>query len=147
MTELSKELAEEMEAFGMKPTISEDDEKFLSDVSDLQSLQTNLDAIKKKVDRLIENICATMPIEIGDTYKTVKGVTVTVTRPERFKWDQDLMKQLLNDVDVLPAHVTKRYTVEKRKFERLPDEDKALLLPALTREAGAPKITVDDLSV
>tara|TARA_B100001094_G_scaffold100619_2_gene96767 strand:+ start:5942 stop:6382 length:441 start_codon:yes stop_codon:yes gene_type:complete len=143
----SDDTVQAMKQFGMTPATSPEDKKFLEDCSSLQDLQGNLDSIKKKIDKLTDDICACLPIEIGDVYKTVEGVTVTVTRPERFKWDQDLIKQLLNDVDVLPSHVTKRYTVEKRRFERLPDEDKALLMPALTREAGAPKITVDDLSV
>ena len=82
--------------------------------------------------------------EAGEQTMTANNLTVTVSRPERWTWDSELIADLYPTDGEIPAHVTKRMTVDKRKFQGLDDEDKRVLLPALTRKPGAAKITVTE---
>ena len=77
---------------------------------------------------------------VGNTH------TITINRPERWTWDSDIIEDLFPSDDEIPPHVTKRMTVDKRKFQGLDENDKKILIPALTRKPGAAKITVTENS-
>lgn len=134
----------QLREWGVKPALTSEDLQFIADVRELRDVQEKYNVFKDKLDRIATKVCSHIPEEIGEQIKEVGDVRVIVTRGERFDWDQDLMAQLLNDMDALPDHVKKRYTVEKRRYEKLPPEDQQLLMPALTRKAGPAKIVVED---
>lgn len=109
-----------------------------------RTLAERKEAIENRMSVLHDIILAEFVEEAGEQTLTANNLTVTVSRPERWTWDSELIADLYPTDGEIPAHVTKRMTVDKRKFQGLDDEDKRVLLPALTRKPGAAKITVTE---
>lgn len=110
-----------------------------------RTLAERKEAIENRMSVLGDKILAEFVEEAGEqTLPVGNKLTVTVSRPERWTWDSELIADLFPTDGEIPAHVTKRMTVDKRKFQGLDDEDKRVLLPALTRKPGAAKITVTE---
>lgn len=108
-----------------------------------RTLADRLDGIKNRMDVLADKILAEFPEMAGEqTLAVGNRMTVKVNRPERWTWDSDILDDLFPTTDSIPPHVNKRMTVDKRKFQALDDDEKRLLLPALTRKPGAAKIEV-----
>jgi len=63
---------------------------------------------------------------------------VTVTRPKRVKWDQNVLKCVLDRLNPeIARHIAKvEVKIDERRFDALMDRDKALLSPARTVETG-----------
>ena len=91
---------------------------------------------------LTETIAAEFPLMSGEQAIDVGGMTVTCNRTERWTWDAEYLEDLFMTSDILPDHVKKKLTVNKRLFQNLDDSDKAWIIPALTRTPGPAKIKV-----
>lgn len=63
---------------------------------------------------------------------------VTVTRPKRVRWDQAVLKNVLDRLAPETArHIAKvEFKIDERRFDALMEQDKALLTPARTVETG-----------
>ena len=110
-----------------------------------RTLAERKEQIDSRMSILADKILAEFVEQAGEQTMTVdNSITVTVNRPERWTWDSDIIEDLFPSDGEIPAHVTKRMTVDKRKFQGLDDDDKKILLPALTRKPGAAKITVTE---
>ena len=120
----------------------------LSDIcEEYATLQQRAESIKNRMEVLADKILAEFAEAAGEqTLQVGNKFAVTVNRPERWMWDNDILTDLFPTEDEIPPHVNKRMTVDKRKFQGLDDDDKRLLLPALTRKPGAAKITVTENS-
>lgn len=72
------------------------------------------------------------------------GRRVMLTRSERWKWDQEVLNRIIGDdpEEDLPDYVKRSTTINRKKFESLPDDEQDKWKPALTREAAPAKIEV-----
>ena len=114
---------------------------------EFRTLSERAENIKARMDVLADKILAEFAEAAGEQTMAVgNSMTVTVNEPERWTWDNDILTELFPTEDSIPAHVNKRMTVDKRKFQGLGDSEKKVLLPALTRKPGAAKITVTENS-
>tara|TARA_R110000764_G_scaffold87422_3_gene168258 strand:+ start:2151 stop:2555 length:405 start_codon:yes stop_codon:yes gene_type:complete len=71
-------------------------------------------------------------------------LTIHINRPERWTWDSEIIADLYPSDGDSPPHITKKMSVDKRKFQGLEDEEKRILLPALTRKPGSAKISITE---
>jgi hypothetical protein len=109
-------------------------------------LSEQLARITDRLDILSEQIASEFPDGPGDHAIVVEGKTViSCSRSEVWSWDQEYLEQLFA-AGTAPEHVKVRYSVDKRRFEHLPDDEKKLLIPALTRKAGKARIAVKEVS-
>lgn len=76
--------------------------------------------------------------DTGTVHLTDGSYAVTVTRPKRVKWEQNVLKAVLDRLNPETArHIaTVEFKIDERRFEALMDRDKALLTPARTVETG-----------
>ncbi len=138
---------EEMREWGMKPALSQTDLEFIALANEFRDFQERYDNLKLKLSELKDQLLTKVPEEIGDVIKDVGGVKLTVTRPENFEWDADIMQEIFSSDEELPRHVTKRLVVYKKTFHKLSDEDQERLMPALTRKPGPAKLKVESNNV
>ena len=75
------------------------------------------------------------------TFETEK-CTVSVSRTERWTWDTESLESILGSPDNWPEYVKKSVSVDKRRFQKLPQEEQERLKPALTRSLNKPKVKV-----
>ena len=134
---------EEMREWGMKPALSQEDLEFIALANEFRDFQERYDNIKEKLSALKDQLLTKVPEEIGDVVKDCGGIKLTVTRPENFEWDADIMQEIFSSDEELPKHVTKRLVVYKKTFHKLSDEDKERLIPALTRKPGPARLKVE----
>lgn len=130
------------EAFGpptdFEPHIPPQLEPYASDWLDLKRQQAEVDAALQLVESEISRTFAEVE---GDTTKHTENFEVTVTRSERWSWDQDALTEIYGD-EPLPDFVRRSLTVDKRLFRKLPESEQVPLRRALTRKLGNPKIKV-----
>ena len=76
--------------------------------------------------------------DTGTAHLTDGAYAVTVTRPKRVKWEQNVLKSVLDRLSPETArHVaTVEVKIDERRFDALMERDKALLAPARTVETG-----------
>ena len=127
----------------MKPALSQEDLEFIALANEFRDFQERYDNIKEKLSALKDQLLTKVPEEIGDVVKDCGGIKLTVTRPENFEWDADIMQEIFSSDEELPKHVTKRLVVYKKTFHKLSDEDKERLIPALTRKPGPARLKVE----
>ena len=124
---------------------SDTPDEFTKICDEWRTLAERKEAIENRMSVLSDKILAEFVEQSGEQTQAVGNkLTVTVSRPERWTLDSELIADLYPTDGEVPAHVTKKMTVDKRKFQGLDDEDKRVLLPALTRKPGAAKITVTE---
>jgi len=108
-----------------------------------RDLAAKLENITNRMSVLRDEILAEFPEQAGQQEMRVGNkLTVIVKRPERWNWDADLLDSIFDGSQELPAHIKKRFSVDKRKFQGLDDEQKRELLPALTRKPGPATVEV-----
>lgn len=71
-------------------------------------------------------------------------LTIHINRPERWTWDSEIISDLYPSEEEAPPHITKKMSVDKRRFHGLDDAEKKILLPALTRKPGTAKISIKE---
>lgn len=95
-------------------------------------------------DRLgqIENEMAHLfPEEEGELALSTDNFEIVVRRSERWTWDKKRLEGIFAQGEV-PDYINRSITVDKRKFQKLPQSEQDLLKPALTRKLDNPKIKV-----
>jgi len=110
--------------------------------AELLELQTQLEKIQEKITTISDEILTNFPEEAGEFSDSYGTMFVKVSRAERWTWDSDVLEGLVGAMPKTPECVTKKLSVDKRKFQKLPDPDRAALLPALERKPGPAKISV-----
>jgi hypothetical protein len=106
--------------------------------------ESALKARKEELVAEIERLAGTpdgLPVKANDW-------NIEVTPGERWSWDKDLVAQLLEARGVtdgdedLPDFVDRSATINRTRYERAPEEDRAYFAPALTRKEGKAKVKV-----
>lgn len=109
---------------------------------ELLSAIAEAEAAKAKVKRLTEDLARFAPELAGEVTIYGNEYTATVKRSERFEWDSDVLAALYADKEDLPAHIKMKLSVDKKRYDRMSDDDKAALASALTIKLSAPTIEV-----
>lgn len=98
-------------------------------------------AIVADIERLAGPTDEGHPVQAGDWM-------IEVTSGERWSWDKDLVEQLLDakgvstEDDSLPDFVDRSATINRRRYEKAPEDLRAYFAPALTRKEGKPTVKV-----
>jgi hypothetical protein len=113
-----------------------DEYERLSDLVERES--ERLKAIADKIADLVH--IAPDAVNETATVTLPGGVTLEVSRGERYVWEQDIIEQIITTAP--HAVVETKYSIPKKKFEALEPAEKAVFMPALTRKPGPLKITI-----
>ena len=120
--------------------------EFSSAVAEYKMLVNQKEAIDQRIEALSYQILDEVSEEPGEhVLKVGEEHVVHIRIPERYQWDQDELKKILDDGNSLPDFVRKTLSVDKRRFDALDDAERKTLLPALTRKPGKPSIKVHEV--
>lgn len=109
---------------------------------ELLELQKQLEQIQEKIERISDELLTHFPEDAGEFQESFGSMHVTVNRAERWNWDTDVLEGIVGAMPKLPECVNRKLSVDKRKFQKLPEPDRLVLLPALERKPGPAKISV-----
>ena len=129
---------EDVDYFEEEDVVLPDAIKFAREYANLLSMHNN---IKTKLDGVKEKLLAEFPGDPGEYELKNDGTLLRISIGEKFTWDSDILEQLFA-TKAIPDHVRQTFGVNRKKFEALPEADRAPLLPALTRKPGTIKIEV-----
>lgn len=103
-----------------------------------------VDIQRERMKEAASVLLASFEEDPGATKTAVAGnVTITVSWPEKWEWDEGKLKEIVGDDDeALPPFVSKSLKVNKKAFQNEPQTEQAKFLPALTTKPGTPKITI-----
>lgn len=104
-------------------------------VNQIEKLAEKAEALKIKIE-------GEFPSDAGEFNKQAGSYMVTLNRQERWTWDKEILEAIFSSSPTLPDFVKRNYSIDKRKFKTLENEQQKELLPALTRKGGPVKITV-----
>jgi hypothetical protein len=105
-------------------------------------IAAEIERLSEKAETLKMKIEAEFPADAGEFDKQAGSYMVTLNRQERWTWDKEILETIFASSTSLPEFVRRTYSIDKRKFKSLDDEQQRELLPALTRKGGTVKITV-----
>lgn len=135
-----------MSDWDTQTSVNTADPVLLAAVKEYAQITGTLSKLQDRHSALADTIAAQFPIQSGEQAIDVDGMTVTCSRLERWKWDAEYLDDIFASSDILPDHVKKKLTVNKRLFQNLEDAEKKVLLPALTREPGPARVKVIEVS-
>jgi hypothetical protein len=135
-----------MSDWDTQASVNTADPALLAAVKEYAQITGTLSKLQDRHSALADTIAAQFPIQSGEQAIDVDGMTVTCSRLERWKWDAEYLDDIFASSEILPDHIKKKLTVNKRLFQNLEDEEKKVLLPALTREPGPARVKVIEVS-
>ena len=124
---------------------SADDTTLSGQAERFKHLQELKEKCEDEMEGLKDKILESFSKEAGEQSLKTGSNLVTVRIQDRWEWDQDLMSDLYSEVDELPVHVSKRLTINKRKFNSLTDDEQKEVLPCLTRKQGTISIKITEV--
>ncbi len=111
-------------------------------VEEYSQLVNQIEKLSSKADHLKMKIEAEFPADAGEFNKQVGAYMVTLYRQERWTWDKEILETIFTSSTTLPDFVRRTYSIDKKKFKTLDEEQQKELLPALTRKGGPVKVSV-----
>lgn len=124
------------------PTPTRDLNPLLEKARLYATMKEQADAMNEVVSGLAKEIGGWFPEEAGEhTQVLADGTVVEVKRSETWNWDSDALEAMFATTP-LPDHVKRKFSVNKKDYLRLPEEDQKELRQALTRGLGSPRVTV-----
>ena len=109
---------------------------------DFKSVSKQIEDLEEKRDKLKNQIEAEFSQDMGEQNKQAGSYLITINRQERWSWDKEVLVEIYQSPDAMPDFIKKTYSIDRRKWKTLSDEEQGKLLPALTRKPGATKIVV-----
>jgi hypothetical protein len=113
-------------------------------VGEMLDAETVFTDAKEKLKNVVEDLARFAPEVSGEVIIETDKFRIVVTRGETYGWDADILEQLYEQPEV-PAHIKRKLTVDKKRYDQLPEDEQKLLRPALTIRVGKPKIEVRNL--
>jgi|Laugrefa1bdmlbdn_1035148.scaffolds.fasta_scaffold01338_4 hypothetical protein len=101
-----------------------------------------LDEAEAEYKRLCDEAVSRVPEDFGDHIIDTPTSVITVSRGSRYEWDQTVLSSLFESGVKKPDFVKSHLTIDKKRFDRMAEEDRAPLLPALTRKPGSVSVKV-----
>lgn len=99
-------------------------------------------AAQAEVKKLTEDLARFTPEAAGEITISGNHFVVSVKRTERFEWDSEILAALYADKEDLPAHIKMKLSVDKKRYDRMSEDDKEALASALTIKLSAPTVEV-----
>ena len=109
--------------------------------TELQEVTQQLEILAARKEQIEDEIARWFPEVEGKHEKHFDGLTIEVSRTSRWLWDKDVLSDLF-DNKPLPTHITRRLSVDKRKFQKLTKSEQDELIPALTKKLDKAKVKV-----
>ena len=104
------------------------------------------DNLKADLDYLADDILSHFPEEPGSHDCLIDdNLRIVVSIQERWSWDERKLQEIASDKDAMPDCVKEKLVVDKRKFQRLSEQEQDEYLDALTRKPGSATIKVFDI--
>lgn len=126
---------EEYESQGETEGLAKMAEEYGQLVQQIEHLAEKAETLKAKIE-------VEFPADAGEFNKQAGSYMITLNRQERWTWDKEILETIYASSASLPEFVRRTYSIDKRKFKSLDDDQKKVLLPALTRKGGPVKISV-----
>jgi hypothetical protein len=104
-------------------------------------LKSQSEAIADRLGQLENEIAYLFPEEAGEIAQSTTKFEVIVSRSERWSWDKEALERKFGEGS-LPDHIKRSLSVDKRKFQKLPQHEQETLRYALTRKLDRPKVKV-----
>jgi hypothetical protein len=104
-------------------------------------LKSQSEAIADRLGQLENEIAYLFPEEAGEIAQSTTKFEVIVSRAERWSWDKEALERKFGEGS-LPDHIKRSLSVDKRKFQKLPQHEQETLRYALTRKLDRPKVKV-----
>lgn len=127
-----------------EPTDAERNAHLNKLVSDLWEFEAQAASAKEGLKHATEDLARFAPEAAGEAIIETDLFRIVVSRAERFSWDADILEQLFEQGELPPA-VKRKLTVDKKRYDQLPEDEQTLLRAALTIKVGPPKIEVRSL--
>ena len=108
----------------------------------LLAAKARLEEAEGEYKRLCDEAISKVSDDFGDHVIDSPDAVITVSRGCRYEWDQEILTSLFASGVRMPDFVKKHLAVDKRRFDRMSEEDRAPLLPALTRKPGTVSVKV-----
>ena len=108
---------------------------------ELQEVTQQLEILVARKEKIEDEIARWFPEEEGSHKKHFDEFSIEVSRTSRWLWDKDVLSDLFDDKP-LPPHITRRLSVDKRKFQKLTTSEQDELIPALTKKLDKAKVKV-----
>lgn len=104
--------------------------------------KAKLEDAEGEYKRLCDEAISRVSEDFGEHLIETPDSIITVNRGCRYEWDQEILNKLFESGVRMPEFVKKHLAVDKRRFDRMSDEDRTPLLPALTRKPGVVTVKV-----
>ena len=112
---------------------------------ELIKINEEIEGLEDARDAIVEKLKENFAQEFGDQEKVFDGYVIRLSTGERWSWDQALLRDILAQHPEYPDFVKEKLAVERRLYERLPKDVQDTLKPALTRNFGQSKLTVEKI--
>ena len=109
---------------------------------EFKSVSKQIEDLEERRDKLKAMLEGEFSQDMGEQSKQAGSYLITLNRQERWSWDKDVLIEIYQSPDAMPDFIKKTFSIDRRKWKTLSDDDQTKLLPALTRKPGAVKIVV-----
>ncbi len=109
---------------------------------EFKSISKQIEDLEERRDRLKAKIEGEFSQDMGEQSKQAGSYLITLSRQERWSWDKEVLLEIYKSTDSMPEFIKKTFSIDRRKWKSLDDDDQTRLLPALTRKPGPVKIVV-----
>jgi len=104
-------------------------------------LKAEFDALQDRLGQIENEIAYLFPEEAGEIAQSTPKFEIIVSRSERWSWDKDALSREFSQEEY-PDYIKRSLSVDKRKFQKLPEFEQQRLKHALTRKLDNPKVKV-----
>jgi hypothetical protein len=97
----------------------------------------------------LDAVVKALKLEVAHYFPETEGVHewedefthVEVSYGERLSWDKHELERIFGESE-LPDYVKRTLSIDKKRYDNLPNEERAALASALTRKLSGPKVAV-----
>ena len=107
------------------------------------NIERGIKIAKERLSEIDEELKEEFPRDIGDWSMDLDGYLVRCKRGARWTWDTELLKQRYGPVP--PKWVTTTYSISRKAYERLDEEEKEGITDALSITRGGAKVSVQEV--
>jgi len=138
----------EATAIDCKIEVNEDDvlDRIQEHALDVVLLQERFKAAKAALDTATAGLAMSLPPamrEVGEHAVTTSKLLVQTSVAEKLTWDQNIMKEMYDDIDDIPDCMTVKLAVTKARYDKASQPVRDSLAQALTRSASKPKFKIE----
>jgi hypothetical protein len=127
---------------GSQPTVKTSTAERLEPLAEeYVKLKSEFDALQIRLGQIENEIAYLFPEEAGEIAQSTPRFEIVVSRSERWSWDKEALLREFPTGEH-PDYIKNSLSVDKRKFQKLPEFEQQRLKHALTRKLDNPKVKV-----